>query len=1131
MGARFAALRILSLLLVVGWGVPAAAQGFDDFVFDVIPYEVVGAFGENNERDVNAESCDLVLGCFDQQGRLCGGDPDDPNNPDNPNGPDQPCDLQTVPAGRCTTGNSNESVWPSKSGECAGTLGYFERGAAVTGDTREVSVGGVACLTNDYRAALAVFSKDPNRDSTQVDALEGVNGPSSMCPDNGTCAHMRCKVTPALTGVVPCTSNADCTARADDECILVNDNAGNCQAFDPEPSFCVDNPEVSCGVDDDCPKFCVNGPFDGDPCITSLTECGASDDFCVGGTNNNQICLNNGQCPGGSCTTPTCSTSDTCSIEGNDFEPAVCGGTQARCSDGDPEREVGGIGTSLCTDIVLISGQVDSQQNCGRNAGASALSSPRNAIENPFFLFTPQRDPGTGFQGSGVIRRVRGTSAISMQRAADADAKSMGIRALNSLGQTFWQDAAFSADDVNGALDTIIIGTRCSPPDPWESQEAVRGNCSAPNQATFCVSDDDCPGTCVNLFFCHELEDPNNRALGPAQDSVGFIWQRDIVWGPEGSGVNNEPVPAGLSDIWSTSATDPTCPPVCGTEYDQTTLESETLTNAGIMDRGSGIQLGLDSLQGRLAGAGDMLSVDASTSVAFVNIGDIRCQLGGQDPNDLVNVGTCTASRVPCDPDNPIACAPVETCQACGGRLIRAGDPLVASKGLNRQALPIGYDDLGIDALKLVERKRLGVLNGRPTTVNVEIFVVATTGIAAVQFVDQPPCNPSGDRCVLGQAPGSQPGAVGIGSGGSFPAGMPFAHGGENRSGGSVSWAAESPPGEGFPEYVRPGSFGVGLDGIPGCMGNNSPRNNAAASCKKRLERGSEVGQDNPNVTKAKWGFCTDPSPPAGWEPEPPPACQTGTAFFSCLTPYGFDTSCLVDANSLGFNTGADDLEILQPIVDEGLGPRVGGGVTESPGVPSRATGSPIANPSDPAPSLRVVAALTLRDLDVIVGNVDNTDVVVKTDVTVCPINVETGSFECASGGNPGPCDGHGGDTDGDGWCDDEDNCTFVQNAGQEDCCTPGSSSTSNPDGIGNACQCGDVTGDGAANSFDATMIKRQALGLSAPLFNAPDNCDVTGDGNCNSFDATMVTRKALGLSAPLFGNNCPNFTGEPGEF
>jgi hypothetical protein len=207
-----------------------------------------------------------------------------------------------------------------------------------------------------------------------------------------------------------------------------------------------------------------------------------------------------------------------------------------------------------------------------------------------------------------------------------------------------------------------------------------------------------------------------------------------------------------------------------------------------------------------------------------------------------------------------------------------------------------------------------------------------------------------------------------------------------------------------------------------------------------------------------------------------------------------------------------DDPEIPIPVVDEGLGVRTDEG-DFAPGHPSRFL---IPNPSDPAPTFHLVGATTLRDLDVLEGNVDNTDVVVKTEVTSCPINLATGRPKCFRGG----C----ADEDDDQACDDIDNCPFVWNPEQEDCCTPGGSG---PDGIGDACQCGDVTGDGQVNSFDATMIKRKALNLSAPLFNVPGNCDVTGDGNCNSFDATMIARKAINLSAPLFGNECPNYTGE----
>jgi hypothetical protein len=609
-----------------------------------------------------------------------------------------------------------------------------------------------------------------------------------------------------------------------------NDNSANCQAFDPKPSSCVLATEVPCGVDTDCPKFCVGGPNDGNLCRTAISECEAATGFCP---DDLTPCEDSADCGGLQCDKPTCDppAGESCSLAGNDYEPGVCGGFQARCSDGDPDIDIGGPGTSLCTDIIILGGQLESSQNCGRNAGDLFRSSPRNSLENPPFLFTPQRDPGSGFQGTGVTRHVRFTSAVRIQDPNDAMANTLGIRSISTLGQSTWQDAGFSAKQVNGALDNIILSTRCSPPEKaidditgsWETQLPVEGNCSL-DTGIFCIQDEDCQqagnaGVCENIFFCQE-RDPN-RPEGPVLDSVAFLWQRDVE--------DNEPIPQGLPDrfrdaggspLWSTDPLDPTCPPICGTEYDQTTLETEAITAVGIQDRASGIQLALDELQGRRAGAGDMLSVDATTTVAFVNQLDIRCQLGGQDPNDLVNVGTCTSSGVPCDPDNAGAeCATgVETCEACGGRLIRPGDPLEAIKGPNPLALPIGYDDRGIDALKLVKNRRLGVLNGHETTVTVTLFVVGTTGVAAAQFTDQEPCDPSGDRCELGQCSGSQSGGVGIGSGGTFAAGDRFPHGGENKSGSPVSWAPVNDCGPGSNAFVRLGTFAVGEDGIPGCI-------------------------------------------------------------------------------------------------------------------------------------------------------------------------------------------------------------------------------------------------------------------------------------------------------------------------
>lgn len=112
-------------------------------------------------------------------------------------------------------------------------------------------------------------------------------------------------------------------------------------------------------------------------------------------------------------------------------------------------------------------------------------------------------------------------------------------------------------------------------------------------------------------------------------------------------------------------------------------------------------------------------------------------------------------------------------------------------------------------------------------------------------------------------------------------------------------------------------------------------------------------------------------------------------------------------------------------------------------------------------------------------------------------------------------------DTDRDGIANQFDNCPWTPNASQLD--NGGLGSTTTPDGIGNACQCGDVTGEGQVNDTDAAFIKRHALGLMAALFLVPDNCDVTGDGSCNGTDATLIRHAAAGSVSPLFGQHCPS--------
>jgi hypothetical protein len=116
-------------------------------------------------------------------------------------------------------------------------------------------------------------------------------------------------------------------------------------------------------------------------------------------------------------------------------------------------------------------------------------------------------------------------------------------------------------------------------------------------------------------------------------------------------------------------------------------------------------------------------------------------------------------------------------------------------------------------------------------------------------------------------------------------------------------------------------------------------------------------------------------------------------------------------------------------------------------------------------------------------------------------------------------------DADLDGIANELDNCPNVANEDQLD---RGGIDTTAPDGIGDACQCGDVSGNGIVNGQDANAIKRHGLGLEPnPIFAVPGNCDVSGNGECNGQDANAVKREALGGEPnPLFGQNCHNAVG-----
>ena len=146
------------------------------------------------------------------------------------------------------------------------------------------------------------------------------------------------------------------------------------------------------------------------------------------------------------------------------------------------------------------------------------------------------------------------------------------------------------------------------------------------------------------------------------------------------------------------------------------------------------------------------------------------------------------------------------------------------------------------------------------------------------------------------------------------------------------------------------------------------------------------------------------------------------------------------------------------------------------------------------------------------------------TRLTAALTNTASVSLDVARAGLV-PAGQTAGDWDGDGVANAGDNCPFAANPGQQD---GGGVDTVTPNGVGDACECGDVSGNGKVNGQDANAIKRHGLAAEPnPLFVMACNCDVSGSGDCNGQDANAVSRAALGLSPnPLFANGCESRTG-----
>lgn len=136
-------------------------------------------------------------------------------------------------------------------------------------------------------------------------------------------------------------------------------------------------------------------------------------------------------------------------------------------------------------------------------------------------------------------------------------------------------------------------------------------------------------------------------------------------------------------------------------------------------------------------------------------------------------------------------------------------------------------------------------------------------------------------------------------------------------------------------------------------------------------------------------------------------------------------------------------------------------------------------------------------------------------------------------------CDALGGDADGDGICDDgsgsgvigdlpcscqppappacvvgcDDNCAFAPNPDQLDVGRVGDPDV--PDGIGDACQCLDVSDEGSGNVLDAVLLRRALFPLPPPL-PAPQKCLGPGPVSCDPSDVSALRDTLAGLaSAP----------------
>ena len=1066
------------------------------------PYTFSGG-GNNNNADITAADCTEAKGCFDIHGIRC-------NDATTYASGALRCNLQQVPAGRCTRGRDTTCVWPNGAGSC-------------------VFDSDIKCVSDLYAALLKTFA-ETGVDGGLGGAVATDPNPSTQCPE----------------GAGDLDGGGICNMAA-------NNAACHCQGFDPGGT----NWEGDrCGLGNTTPsaKLAANA------------ICSDAD--------SNRVGEGVGSLGGGLCV-----------HIGNINSIGNCG----------EENFVG-------LDDVKVTGPRGPGEGGGAVVGTPQRQ-PGFGVDLAFGASLPAAPLKTTF--------VVDIDDPALAPAAD-NFMAQGIRRFTVLQDSYYPDWVFIAKAISGGtFDAAIVAQYCNASD-WNNGNPTGGSCAADSTVN-CVIDSQCSGVggiCdPNTFsYCHQQ---------PSFNGVGFLWMRDLTT-LEISNAGGKCPPDcktsydfttynfdALAELSNTDVPDPNNPGDA----------DRLIFMPGGGDTRASIQAVLDNLVGPRAGKGDMILVQPLVSQTFLGTGiDGRCFIGG-DPsvtefacsgglcNGLANavcdsvaapvagdgdiacselIGRCITSGTVCDPyeNGPAQCGGADLCTFCQGTFGDPGsvvpDPPSYAVGVgeaqgvrlavdhiqgNILGLPVGYNTHGFQALDLVDAggllaRRMGGVAGPFAGVRVPLVNTFTTNAAAAEFRDTllNPAFPLNDKNDLGpHVTIGDP--FGIGSGGTYPAGVDFDH--DPTGGGpvgTISYATNDGGSASTGTFKRAADYGSGPDGIPGCAGDNATFETGDAG----------FGTPEPN----------DPARP-------------------CTNVLGTGSATIPNVNTTGMN----DVELTVNLAT--FRTPITAGQIDPNGTPVTAGRGPSANPGAVRPTVNAQSVLALRDITLL-GTPFNTDVINKANATYCPFqfvnaagvfsddpnanggavgtgancfevaavqnicgdnvvnqsfevcdgtdktvclgtrnclptcldcdpntcgdNVVEGGEECDGTATGTPCDGTcqgdctcdpcsalGGDADGDLVCGNgllgPDNCPDFANPGQAD---------TNSDGFGDLCQCGDVLINASfvVDVFDCQRMSACSVGLAGP--GAPqcdsDKGDTDNDGDIDVFDAQKCSQFGVGL-------------------